>query len=224
MALIQLGPMVAGIKGSIGGTTFSKTRYGFIAKSKSQPVNPSSPGQVEQRGWMTEAVASWKATLSAAEIATWIHGAQLHKRSHIGVGFELSGINLYVAYYCLMKKIGSAPATECTIFEGAPELDLPDITLEAAAGKQEISVNPLADANTMMIVYASNAVSLGINYKSVPFVFAQTMSQGTVCPIILDVVYPASGISYNLFWGARSFDIRGAVSGLLTSRNTGTMV
>lgn len=223
MALINLGPIIGGIKGSIGATTFAKTRYGYIAKQKAQPVNPDKPKQTEQRGFMTEAVAAWKHTLTPAEILTWIHGAQLHKRSHIGQGYELSGINLFVGYYCLMRKCAQVPATECTVFEGAPPNVLPEVTTEGVTGKQEISTNPVPDANTKMLVYASDGVSPGINYKSVPFVFWTQFSFGGPPPVLIDVVYPASGLDYNLFWGTRYVDVRGAISGLLTSRVSGTM-
>ena len=224
MALIQLGPMVSGIKGSIGGTTYAKTRYGFIAKSKSQPVNPSSSLQTIVRGWMTEAVANWKTTLSDTEIDTWIHGAQLHKRSHIGIGFELSGINLYCACYVALKKAGETPPSECTIFEGAPEIILPTIATVVASGKKEITAWTGTITTQRLLVYATNGVSIGIRYKSVPFVFTDVVDSTFIGPDLIDVVYPASGVSYSIFYGYRVVDTRGAISSLLSQPNTGTIV
>jgi len=224
MALIQLGPMTSGIKGSIGGTTFSKTRYGFIAKSKSQPVNPSSSLQTIIRGWMTEAVANWKTVLSAAEIETWNHGAQLHKRSHIGIGFELSGINLYVACYIALKKAAEVPPTECTVFEGAPEIILPTISDVVLDGKKEVSAWTGTITTQRLLVYATNAVSLGINYRSIPYVWTDIVDSTFVGPDAVDVVYPASTVPYNIFYGFRVVDTRGAISGILSQPDTGTVV
>jgi len=224
MALIQLGPMTSGIKGSIGGTTFAKTRYGFIAKSKSQPVNPSSNEQATVRGWMTEAVANWKTLLTATEISSWIHGATLHKRSHIGIGFELSGINLYVACYVALKKAGETPPTECTVFEGAPEIIIPTISDVVLDGKKEITAWTGTITTQRLIVYASNGVSIGINYKSVPFVFSDVVDSTFIGPDLIDVLYPASTVPYNIFFGYRVVDTRGAISGLITQPDTGVMV
>lgn len=70
MARVTYGALVTEIRGSIGGTTFQRNRYGYSVKNKSYPGNRSTPFQYGIRSALNDSVKAW-ATLSDANRALW---------------------------------------------------------------------------------------------------------------------------------------------------------
>jgi len=214
------GPLV----GSVGSITYSKNSFGYYVKTKPIPTNPNTAKQAAQRQFLKEIVAYWKTTLTAAQAAAWTHAAELHKRSKYGFGFNLSGINLFVAYNALVLKAGGAILAEPTIFTGAVGSVLPTIS-EDATGKLEISAWGNTEAHIWMFVYCSNAVPVSTSYKNCPYVTDEIGESTTGWPKLLDVAYPGSNDdTYRCFVGIRFFDDRGAVSELIRTDYSGTRI
>jgi hypothetical protein len=59
MAKIEYGPMVAQASGSVGGTTFSRNRYGAYTRAKTLPVNPATSYQAQTRAYLSTAAQLW---------------------------------------------------------------------------------------------------------------------------------------------------------------------
>ena len=70
MAIIRFGGGVAGIRGTIAGTTFSASRSGAYAKSWSKGPNPQSVLQTDQRRSLSNFAQLW-ASIAAADKADW---------------------------------------------------------------------------------------------------------------------------------------------------------
>ena len=70
MAITQLGVIVTGVRGTIGGITFSANKSGTHAKIKSKPSNPMTVKQVEQRGYLSTMGSLWR-SLSTAQQEDW---------------------------------------------------------------------------------------------------------------------------------------------------------
>lgn len=70
MAIVTIALPVSGIRGMLGGAVFSANRSGPYVRGWSPVVNPSSIGQIEQRGIIAQAGALWR-TLSTAEQGDW---------------------------------------------------------------------------------------------------------------------------------------------------------
>lgn len=215
--------MMGPIKGSVGSDTYSKNRYGYYVKKKPIPTNPNTTPQAEVRSYMTLAVSSWQNALTAAQRASWEHAASLHKRAAWGYGFVLSGFNLYCAHYVAMEKCSEAPILVPTIFEGAPPIELPTIG-DDAAGQKEITAWVESEANYVLMLRHSPTTTLGVNYRNVAFNGFTYAAAGFVGNVGIGSSYPASGVSYREFLGARVMDKRGAISGLLEWNVDGTMV
>ena len=71
MALIKLGGGVTDIRGSIGGTTFSRSKAGNYARGRVKPVNPCSNVQETRRTAISHLSRYWALTLDAAERTGW---------------------------------------------------------------------------------------------------------------------------------------------------------
>jgi len=97
MALIQMGIGVDYISGSIGGTTFSRNRFGRYARSKSMPVNPATPLQEVIRNLMSNLTALWISILTPAQRTAWnAYGAAVAMQNRLGATIHLTGFNHYV--------------------------------------------------------------------------------------------------------------------------------
>lgn len=212
------------IIGSVGGHTFSKNRSGPYVKIKAQPTNPNSAAQALVRGYMSTAVANWSNVLTGDEAKAWDHAAELHKRSKYGLGYTLSGLNLYVAHFIQMMKAGETPITEPTVFNGACENTIPTIGIEAIVGELEVTAWDAVDTNLRLIVQATNAVPLTTSYKKGAFKGYYSWTTITAWPQPITVVYPGSGEGYRVFTQSSAFDVRGAISSKIGSFADGLMV
>lgn len=69
MAIVQPG---AGVPtgGSLGGTTYSRNRYGSYTRNRTVPVNPNSPLQARARAIFQTAVTAWQ-TMTGIQRTAW---------------------------------------------------------------------------------------------------------------------------------------------------------
>lgn len=70
MARIKLGVTVVGIRGSIGGITFSANRSGPHARILPIPRNPRTTNQTTQRGYLSTMGAKWR-SIGTTEQENW---------------------------------------------------------------------------------------------------------------------------------------------------------
>ncbi len=97
MAIVTIGAPLSGIRGTIGGTTFSANKSGPYAKQLSQPSNPRTPRQQLERGFMARMPALWN-DMSGAQRAAWNTFADLAAQelfNSLGEGFFASGFNWF---------------------------------------------------------------------------------------------------------------------------------
>lgn len=112
MALIQLGPIVSEIRGSAGGSTFARNRYGNYVRRRTKPVDPGSEKQNLQRTQLSAAVVSWRG-LTAAQRDLWNAKALITDfTNRLGSSFHPSGMNLYMRSAQLLLAAGMAAITD----------------------------------------------------------------------------------------------------------------
>lgn len=98
MAKILLGPVVIGIRGTVGGITFSANKAGPYARSWSKGSNPQSTKQTEQRARLSSLPNSWR-ILTPAQQTAWDTFAALPAQEltdSLGETYVLSGYGWYV--------------------------------------------------------------------------------------------------------------------------------
>lgn len=95
MALIIPGPMAAVIRGSIGGTTFSKNSAGAYARNRSKPTWPGTDAQNEVTGYMSTIVDTWQGLAVAVRNAWEAKRSSNELRNKVGQNMVPSGFNLY---------------------------------------------------------------------------------------------------------------------------------
>jgi len=140
MALILFGGGISAVSGSIGGTVFSRNRYGAIARNRSIPVNPNSSRQQAIKNIMGSVVASWFNDLSLAQRQAWsVYAAAIPRTNKLGQTITLTGFNHYVR-----TNISRVSNGFTRILDGPVNLTLPptDGIFDVAwsEGSQEVSV------------------------------------------------------------------------------------
>ncbi len=140
MALIKHGPVVAGISGSIGGTTFARNRYGAYMRNRTKPINPNTASQQVVRATMAFLTDRWSQTLTAAQRTAWnLYGASVVMLNRLGENINLTGFNHYIRSNSILKRSGRTLVDAGpTIFE-VPQAD-PTLSITASEATQQITV------------------------------------------------------------------------------------
>ncbi len=106
MANVLLGAGVTDIRGSIGGTVFSRGAGGNIIRARVKPVNPRSALQSARRAQVAYLTAYWSNTCTEQERADWrAYAAGTSWTNRLGQSIEINGLaaflrlNAHIAIY-----------------------------------------------------------------------------------------------------------------------------
>jgi len=98
MGLIKYGGGVVDISGSIGGTVFSRNRFGAYARPRTVPVDPGSARQVAARTRIAFLAEQWRETpvTEAMRIAWGVYAAGISAVNRLGEDITLTGFNAFI--------------------------------------------------------------------------------------------------------------------------------
>ena len=132
MKLLPIAPGGAP-SGSIGGTTYSHNRYGYYARLKSIPTNPSTERQQAIRNYFQTLAVVWGVNLSAAQRLAWnTYGQAITKIDALGQEYTLPGFNWFVGNNTAILQAGGS-----RVDDGPTTLTLPDTDPVFAAAVSE---------------------------------------------------------------------------------------
>lgn len=139
MAIIKVQSPVAGIRGTVGGITYSANKSGPYAKAWSRGANPRTDAQTNQRRSLSTIPALWIA-LSGAQQSAWDTFAALpaqDRTNSLGEIFSASGYNWFTICNTRLLNIGRATiqATPAIARPASPtisSLQLPFLTGQIA--------------------------------------------------------------------------------------------
>lgn len=187
MALVILGGGISSASGSIGGTTFSRNRFGAYIRNRTIPVNPGSPQQATVRNNFTTLVNAWTSVLTDAERAAWgVYAANVPVLNRLGQSVNLTGQNMYIRSNSPRLQAGLA------IVDIAPNIfDLGDMTAPTIS-MTEPDIGSIAFDDTddwvdedgsSMLLYMSRPQNPSINFFRGPYrFFHQIDGDGTTPP------------------------------------------
>lgn len=96
MAKILLGATIGDARGSVGGVTYTKGRFGAVLRQKVSPVQPRSARALTVRGLFGLLSKRWFAELSEAQRVGWIALAAANPRTNVfGNQVILTGLQMY---------------------------------------------------------------------------------------------------------------------------------
>lgn len=203
MALIRPGPMVSDLRGSVGGTVFSRNRSGLYVRGRVSPTNPNSITQQQARAFMTQATQAWN-SLTAIQRAGWnSYAGSVVRTNPLGDSFTWSGQQAFVATNCMRYQVGLATLTTAPVVNSAGPTITP--TMSVTAGSTTLTVSALTGytvvaAAAPLMVSASSPQNPGVSYFKGPFyaVIAAQLKTGTVPPFtgVLRNAAPAGSVIF----------------------------
>lgn len=188
MALIKLGGIVTDIRGSTGGLTFSRNRFGAYVRSRVTPVDPKSVRQLLMRTIISGSAGRWNSALTPAQRAAWeVYANVIIMTNKIGAAIKLTGFNHYIRSRSFLRQNG-VPGVD----DGPVILTLPDgdDTFDAVIDEtnQELSVafdDSLAwvgQDTGIMGIYMSSPQPVGALFIRGPWRLAGTITGDSTTP------------------------------------------
>lgn len=144
MALLKLGPLVAGVSGKIGGTVFARNRGGSYARAHTVPINPATARQNFVRSNLADLAQLWTTTLTAAQRAAWeLYASNVSINNRLGEARNLTGQNMYIRANTLLLDCGESRVDDGpTTFTVGPTIT-PTLVIDTA--NDEIDITDLGD-------------------------------------------------------------------------------
>ena len=119
MALVMLGGGVTDIRGSIAGTTFSRSAAGNYARSRKKPVNPRSALQTLRRANVGYLTKYWSNTLTEQERTDWrAYAAGTTWTNKLGQSIAISGLSAFLRLNALHRMTWSTVITAAPLAMG----------------------------------------------------------------------------------------------------------
>jgi hypothetical protein len=104
MAVIKLGGGVSDIRGSIGGTTFSRGPAGAYARQRVKPINPATVHQQDRRALVSLLSTYWSATLTPEYRANWnTFAAATNMTNKVGDVVHITGLSHFLRLNALRE-------------------------------------------------------------------------------------------------------------------------
>lgn len=111
MARIIYSGLIDSIRGSIGGTTFQKNKYGYTVKNKPNMTKPWTASQVLNQLYFIKAVRAWREATSATR-SNWETWAQTYPQyAKHNASAQLSGFSCFVKWHAYAFLCGKSVDT-----------------------------------------------------------------------------------------------------------------
>lgn len=170
MALYSPGPTVAEIRGSIGGTTYSRNRAGLYMRARSKPVNGSSPAQDLVRAAVAACQLEWTKVMTSAMRSAWNEAAALTSRiNRLGQPYNMTGHQAFLSANVIQALV---PLPFITTAPEPPLRYTPGIPLIDQAADEAIkleSFTPTWATGNFAIIWTSTNVRRSVNYFKGPW-------------------------------------------------------
>ncbi len=159
------GIAIGSASGSLGGTTFSRNRFGMYTRTRAVPVNPDTSYQQNVRGHLAAASQGWGALTVAQQLA-WKAWAQTHPViDTLGQSQILTGHLAYIKCNLQLRLSGDTEITEPPVV-GAPDALLTSsasIDIGVGGTSLTFTATPLG-ADERLIIRAAVVNSPGVSY------------------------------------------------------------
>lgn len=212
MAIIRGAYGGGQIKGSIAGVTFQQGPYGTVARNRTVPVNPNSPGQVGIRGAMAQMSNYWSNTLTSAQRKAWDdYAAQTPLPDRFGQNVPTKGRQMFLRYANAAVYLGGTPIATAPSTPGvaaSPSVIYGGIQ---TVGLTVDTINSTLVGADAILFRVGQPVGGARNFYKAPFFLRGAAISTTTLPLVL--LTPAQCVvGQRYFVAARRFDADGKVS------------
>jgi len=212
MAIIKLGSMASDARGSLGGTTFSRNRFGAYVRQRVVPVNPATPPQENVRIAMNQLQNRFRATLTQAQKDAWKNYAnETPTLNKLGDSILLTAINMYLRANIVYVLAGKSPIDDAPATPGIAAI--PDLTFTgtSAGGIVLAEPSPTLGTDDVLQVQLSPPKPFSVNFFKGPFNLTSYHDDTETWPVTLLAAASVS-IGQRYFAQARVVRADGATS------------
>lgn len=190
MALIQLGPLVANIAGSVGGATFQRGAAGVQVHTRAIPSRRSNALLSRRRSTVSANAVGWR-NLTAAERTTWSFeaGKQVWT-NRFGSPISGKGYWLYARCNTYAAIAGLARISSATAIPVWPALDSTILQITVPSVLRLVLAPAAAlPAGMTLLVFGSPQISAGRASRPSSFRFIQSFSSAAASPLNIRTAY-----------------------------------
>lgn len=184
--LVKYGGGILDARGSIGGQTHSRNRYGAYVRARTTPVNPNSQRQSEVRALNALVTSRWLAALTIAQRAAWgVFASNVPAKNKLGEVINLSGFNQFVKSNIVSANSGLPFIDDAPIIFTLPGED-PTFEASFDAGTGKVSVvfddtrDWLDEDEAAMIVQVGIPVNASVEFFNGPWRHAGSIDGDSV--------------------------------------------
>lgn len=147
--------------GSVAGVTSSRNRFGQYRRTRAIPVQPRTPKQTINRGYLTIGSSAWRGLSDANRTAWNDYAEQIIRAGRLGSSYSPTGASLFSGAFILFPTgvIAAPPSTLPTYV-----LSLQGIAyVDPTPGPEALNITiDFTSADNQMLVETSGPVSPGI--------------------------------------------------------------
>lgn len=193
MAKILLGATLADARGSVGGATYSKGRFGPILRIKVSPVQPRSAAVLTVRALFATLAKRWANTLTDVQRAGWNSLSAANPRTNVfGNSITLTGLQLYESVNRNLQVVATP-----VIDDAPPNLDVTNLlTITPAAADTgdtftvAYTATPLG-ADDHLVIHASGPFNAGRSFFGSKLKYIYVSSPAAASPANIHAAYIA---------------------------------
>lgn len=195
--------MINEFRGSVGGVTGSRNRYGSYLRARVVPVNRATSFQQEVRANLAQASGDWLNLLTPAQRLDWdAYAAQTPMTNRLGQTVYLTGHAHYVRSAAARLQMMPAfllPISDGPTVFGKPTIAMPtSVTLTVATGNVSVVFDDEAEwcdlVGTAAVLALSRPLNVTRNYFRGPFRFLGGLygsdADPAVSPTLFAAAYP----------------------------------
>jgi len=164
MSIIKFGVAVVGIRGTIGGITFSANKHGPYARAWSKGSHPATPRQTDQQSYLAQMPALWQA-LTPVQRTAWDVFAALGAQdliNSLGETYSISGFGWFCKINIRLLVMGRAARVAVPVQARPAAPTITDLEFPLGPGQTAFVEYPSAefDPDFDLVLEAAQASSV----------------------------------------------------------------
>ena len=185
MALIR-SSLLADIRGSIGGTTYSRNRGGSYARNRTVPINPNSPSQERARSDLSYYSVEWNGLSTDQRIAWNQYAETVVALNVLGESITYTGQQMYIRSNTLLELAGLAAVSDPPPSNVQLALSVGNAPgVEIDVSDEELSVTLSSAFTGVVLGFTGPPQSAGATSLKVPYRFYGSFTAAAATAIVI---------------------------------------
>lgn len=191
MTKILLGDIIADMRGSTGGTTYSRNTFSNYRRNKTSPVNPNTVAQQLVRNRLTAMSQSWSGITEANRVS-WIDGAPTWSNNNIfNQSINYTGFSLYGRLNRNRQEINEVFLGTFVLPSDVDSFTSLSVVADTTGGTMNLTFAPAIAADHKVIIRATAPLTVGTNFVRNQFRKIAVLDSTNLSPVDLAAFYTA---------------------------------